>query len=119
MDDSSNSQFGQLKFQLTRYRLTGRFEELCEGKWQRRKSYKGLSEIHPERLYMKLERQKKLWQAPTLIVLVRNYPAESVLVTCKFTGVRPLSSSNTTQTGCRAKTGNRCPATQCSVLLSS
>lgn len=57
----------------------------------------------------------KQWQKPDLIVLVRNSPEETVLTTCKTTGLSTWSSL--VNTGCEEIIGG--PCLTCNSLSSS
>ena len=52
-----------------------------------------------------MDKQKKPWQRPELIVLVRSKAEEAVLVVCKITG---RSGPNTTKNTCLHQPGNSC-----------
>jgi hypothetical protein len=47
---------------------------------------------------MTMQEQKKLWQQPELIVLVRNRPEEAVLIVCK--GAGPVQASDSAWGSC-------------------
>lgn len=50
--------------------------------------------------------ERRLWQKPSLTVLVRMEPTEAVLVTCKWTSWPFITGPGTRQTRCRGTATN-------------